>query len=118
MQPPKQKKPISARDQEKVTIIIQTTCGYFSIDKSLIQMPGKLYTNIRRICFYLIAKNTELSHGQIAEQFNQDRSQATRGLDLITAHRNIYTPTLHQMRDIAEICNKFTPKQFEWHIQY
>jgi len=81
-------------------------------------MPGKVYTNIRRICFYLIKKNTELSNEQAAQLFNQDRSQATRGLDIISVHRNIYTPTLHQLKDIAEICNKFTPKQYEWLIQH
>ena len=116
MLPPKRQKPISAPDKEKVEIIINTTCAYFSVDRALIKMPGRLYTNIRRICFFLIDKNTELSHGQIAEFFNQDRSQATRGLDLITAHRNIYTPILHQIRDIAQICNKFEPKHFEWLI--
>lgn len=115
---PKQKKPVSGPDQEKVKIIIDITCHYFNIDKALIKMPGRNCTNARRICFYLISKNTELSHGQIAQEFNQDRSQATRGLDIITAHKNIYTPTLHQIRDIVENCNKFTPKQFQWLIQH
>ena len=114
----KHKKPIGARDQEKIDIIIVSTCGYFNIERALIKMPGKNCTNVRRICFYLISKNTELSHGQIAECFNMDRSQATRGLDLIAAHRNIYAPTLHQLKDIAEMCNKFEPKNYEWHIQH
>ncbi len=118
LQKEKQKKPISARDKEKINVIINCACEYFSIDKSNITMPGKLYTNIRRLCFFIISKNTELSHGQIAEMFNKDRSQATRGLDIIDAHKNIYTPTLHQLKDIIKMCNNFENKQFEWDIQF
>jgi len=118
MQPPKQKKPISARDQEIIDTIINCTCAYFSIHISAIGMAGKQYTKIRRICFFLIAKNTDISVPHIAQLFNKDRSEALRGIDLIAAHSNIYASFTHQMKDIVNICNKFTPKQFEWHIQY
>jgi len=115
---PKQKKPISARDQEKIDTIINSTCTYFGIDRSIIAMPGRQFTKIRRICFFLISKNTDISVPQIAQLFNKDRSEATRGIDLITAHNNIYASFTHQIRDIVEICNKFTPKQYEWLIQH
>lgn len=114
---PKQKKPISARDQEKIDIIINSTCRYFGIDRAIITMPGKQCTKVRRICFFLISKNIEISHQHIAQLFNQDQAQATRGIDLIAAHRNIYASLSHEIGDIIQICNKFTPKQYEWLIQ-
>ncbi len=115
---PKQKKPISARDQEKIDVIINITCAYFSTDRAIISMPGKSCTKIRRICFYLIANNTDISHARIAQLFNTDQAQATRGIDLITVHRNIYASLSHEIKDIVQNCNKFTPKQYEWLIQH
>jgi len=113
---PKQKKPISARDQEKVDIIINSTCSYFSIDKSLMEMPGKTYTKVRRICYMLISKNTDLSHTEITSLFNKSRSNITRGIELMAIHSSIYAPISHQVKDIVGICNSFTPKQYEWLI--
>lgn len=112
------KRPISARDQEKIDIIIVATCKYFNIDRSIMMMPGKLYTKIRRICFLLISKNTDLSHGHIAQLFNRDQAQATRGIEIIIVHKNIYASLSHEIKDIAAICNNFEPKLFEWVIQH
>lgn len=113
---PKQKKPISARDQEKIDIIIAATCSYFNIDKAIMDMPGKKCTKVRRICFYLINKNTDISNAQIAGLFNKNQSQATRGIELITIHAGIYASLSHEIKDVADICNKFEPKQYQWHI--
>lgn len=113
---PKQKKPISARDQEIIDIIINATCAYFSTDKAIIAMPGKKYTKIRRICYYLIKKNTDLSNIYIAGILNRTEAQALRGIDLIDIHRGLYAGLSHELNDIANLCNKFEPKQYEWLI--
>lgn len=113
---PKQKKPISARDQEKINVIISSTCHYFGIDKSLMEMPGKTCTKIRRICYMLISQNTDLNQTEITSLFSKSRSNVARGIELMTIHASIYAPISHEVRDIVEICNKFTPKQYEWLI--
>lgn len=111
-------KPIGARDQEKVDVIINCTCSYFSIDPAILYMPGRSNSVVRRICFYLISKNTDLTTPQIAKMLGRNRSQASRGIEIIKVQSGFYASLMHQIKDVAEMCNKFEPKQFEWLIQH
>ena len=108
---------INPVDLEIMEAVIMAICKYFNIQEDdLLSRPvTSEQTNVRRVAFYLIMTNTDLKHWQIADRFLCGRCSVTLSKDIISLHREVYTPTKNLITSIIEIANSFT-KKHAWHI--
>jgi hypothetical protein len=108
---------INPADRELVTFIKKATCKHFDIDeRRLIEDKSVVVANIRFLCFWLIAKNSQLKDYAIADMFHKKRSVVNYGIDTIEVHRKIYRQTIDNLRQIALLADTFD-KNYSWHIQ-
>lgn len=112
------KKPIcSPADRELVECVKKAACQHYGIEEAILfEDSTPAVANIRFLCFWLIMNNTELKDYSVGQAFHKSRSSVLYGVDLIQAHKNIYSQTLDNLRHIARIANNFE-KNSSWHIQ-
>lgn len=108
----------SPSDAELMENVIKAACQHFEISEDDFITAKRVSTivNLRRICIYLIMKNTDLRDYAVAERFRISRTQVNHGNDIIDLRKGIYGQTSVTMKTIAAIANNFG-KKYEWVIQ-
>jgi len=108
---------IHPADRELVASIKRAACKHFEIEEDrLLNDTSQIVANIRFLCFWLIANNSQLKDYAIAEAFGKGRSVVNYGIETIEVHKRIYRQTIDNLRKIAEIADTFD-KNYEWAIQ-
>lgn len=114
MQPPVVKNIIaSPRDKELMEVVIICTCNYFGItEHDMITSKKMDIVDIKRICIYLIVKNTSLKDYSVAERFGITRTPLNSGVDIIETRLRlkIYRQTSDTLKAIADLANNFEKK--------
>ena len=97
----------NCNDEQKLNLIINTTCQLHEIDKEqLLSNANEKTTDLRKQCFYLIKTNTMLSINEISSLLNVSRKKVNIGIETIKAHKNIYTNTMSSLLNIVSTANE------------
>lgn len=109
---------ILPKDKEIMEALIWATCQYFEItEDELINTSKKRNpVEVKRLCIYLIMKNSDLKDYAVAERFGITRTPLNYGVEVIDAHKKIYRQTSDNLQKIATLANTFE-KKYSWHIQ-
>jgi chromosomal replication initiation ATPase DnaA len=109
---------ILPKDKEIMEAVIRATCQYFEIteDELINTSKKKNPVEVKRLCIYLIMKNSDLKDYAVAERFGITRTPVNDGVEIIDTHKKIYRQTSDNLREIAAIANTFE-KKYSWHIQ-
>ena len=112
-------KPITSTpaDRELVHLVKKAACQHFEItEEQLVTEHSRTVANIRFLCYWIIARNTQLKDYAIGDFFNRRRACVIYGIEHVDVYRKIYRQTIDNLRSLAEIANTFD-KKHAWRIQ-
>ncbi len=104
----------STEDKQKGNVILEISCRVNGINKDqLLSCKDEASRDLRRQCFYLLQKNTNLSLNNIASMFGMSRNSIKYGIETIQVHSKLYVDTLRSLRTIVNTANEKTCNMFE-----
>jgi hypothetical protein len=108
---------VDPADRELVSCIKKAACMHFDMEEAmLIEDKRPTVANVRFLCFWLIAQNSQIKDYAIAELFHKKRSVVNYGIETIDVHKKIYRQTIDNLRQIALLADTFD-KNYQWSIQ-
>jgi chromosomal replication initiation ATPase DnaA len=105
-------------DVEIANHVIKAVCDYFDINSE--QFFSSHYNRkisyARKLTFFFIKGNTELSFSNLSRAFKIDRKSIHTGISEIHLQRQVFTHISHDLQNIIKLVNNFE-KKYEWQLQ-